>query len=382
MRTDRVFLLAILFLIPIIAGCVDAEAPPEDPGPDDPLDDGEDPVPTFGPHSGLPTERPDDYTPSLDAPPQWVLGEWWDVEIAEQFTGATHTVKRVVGGLEGMDYLVGMPRAGFNDEVMILHFPGFGLVDSDTLGYEAHDWMFEPVQFPLEEGKNWQTYWQSEDVILDATVTAVDEESGRATIEMEGNQAVTLVYDAELGAIVEFDAPGYATYNVVDHGFDYDGYIRVPHSHDLLFFHARLANTGAGFSEPTAGPIETITVPDEYDRTSFSLLFFEMVNFLASEAPDTVGHGVHHISVEAPDGTVFEATKDPTMGGHLIESFSHDVVGGDWELTIATSGSAQVLLEGIGYVVFDVDLPEGCVVPTERVHDHGGICGGHVHDIE
>jgi hypothetical protein len=69
-------------------------------------------------------------------------------------------------------------------------------------------------------------------------------------------------------------------------------------------------------------------------------------------------------------------------GGHKIVSFAHDLPAGDWELEVIAAGPAQVFIEGIAYVVFDVDLPSGCVMVTERVHDHGGECGGHVHDIE
>lgn len=386
MRTAGMVLLVVMAGL---AGCTDDDAGPEVVTDEDPFEASENEDlqdVKLGPHSGLPSERPADWEPSLDEPPQWVLGEWWTVEITDHFVGETTTVTRIVAGKEGTDYLVGMPLDEFDDEVMILHFPGFGLVKSSTLGYEAHDFLFEPLQFPLEPGTTWQSLWQAGEPagVMTHQVDSRDDMAGTATVIAGGPQNLTVTYDAEVGAITEFLAPGYMEYRVIDHGFGYEGMVRVPHSHDLLFLNGQL---GPAPVPTEATPVtQTVSIPDEYDRTSFSLIIFELAPLLAPEpagsTSTTVGNGVYQIDVTSPDGETFSNQKLPTEGGHKLASFNHDVVGGDWAIQTVAGGPAQVFMEGIGYLTFDVSLPDGCVVVTERVHDHEGECGGHVHGIE
>lgn len=387
----RAILLAALLAAIGIAGCVDDG--PENVATE--VGDDTEPteaIPTFGPHSGLP--RDIDLVPdrTWEEPPQWILGEWWEIELTSGFTGETSTFTRVVAGKEGENYLVGMPLESFNDEAMIMHFPGFGLIQSNTLGYEAHDFMFEPLSFPLEVDTTWQSLWQGANAVLTHLVADRDDENGLVYLEAGGAQTITYTYDVEMGQIVEFNAPGYASYRVIDHGYDYEGMVRVPHGHDLTFFHGRLGPAvGVAQSEGvqvpntnllvSPNPIETITISEDYDRASFILAAFDLAPLLLN-ANLPVSTGVNSITATAPDGTSYDLTTLPTQAGHSIVSFAHDLPAGEWTLQTVAAGAMQVFMEGVSYVVFDVDLPSGCVQLTERVHDHGGDCGGHVHDIE
>ncbi len=376
----RPILLAALLASLAFAGCVEEEPInlAQEVGSDDsPVDA----VPTFGPHSGLPrTLEQAAARTSLD-PPQWVLGEWWEIELTSHFTGDVSTFTRVVAGKEGTDYLVGMPLESFDDEAMIMHFPGFGLVKSQTLGYEAHDFLFQPLKFPLEVDLTWESLWQGADKVLTHLVADHDEEAGLVYLEAGGAQTLRYTYDIDQAAITEFEAPGYASYRVLRHGFDYEGTVRVPHGHDLTFFHGRLGPVPIQQSGTTVAPIETITIDEAYDRTSFILAAFEMAPFVTGGMPP-VGSGVSSIQATAPDGTQYALQKLPTEAGHKVASFAHDLPAGEWTLQTVAAAGQQVFMEGVAYVVFDVDLPSGCVALTERVHDHGGQCGGHVHDIE
>lgn len=379
---QRAFLIAALFTALAVAGCVDDE--PENVATEvADQEDAMEAVPTFGPHSGLPRALAEVPARDADNPPNWILGEWWDIELTSGFTGETSTFTRVVAGKEGTDYLVGMPLEEFNDEAMIMHFPGFGLIQSDSLGYEAHDFMFEPLQFPLAVDTTWQSLWQGANSVLTHLVADRDDENGLVFLEAGGAQAITYTYDVAMGTITEFNAPGYATYRVTDHGYDYEGVVRVPHGHDLTFYHGRLAAvTGMPLSgQVPIGPIDTVTVSEDYDRSSFILAAFEALPLVGGPQPP-VGTGVSSISVAAPDGTTYDLTKLPTEPGHKIASFAHDLPAGQWQVTTVAPSAQAVFMEGVSYVVFDVDLPSGCVALTERVHDHGGQCGGHVHDIE
>ncbi len=389
-----------LLVAAALAGCADTD---EEPLATETMEDevgGEAPPPVFGPHSGLPLERPGDWLPRLDAPPQWVQGEWWTVEATSAFDGQQYSIKRIVVGKEGPDYLVGMPIDAFDDEIMVLHHPGMGLVQADTLGYETHDFMFEPLQFPLEEGASWTSLWQSATGVVTHTVESVDLETRTATITMTGQQSGTYTYDADLGAISEFNAPGYMSWKVTGHGFGHEGIVRVPHGHDMTMFHGRVGPlvpivqsqgavqqaTGSAICPPNvntcadvAGPMETFVIPDEYDRASFSLILIDVPAFVGG-APASAG--AYQITAAAPDGTTFEAQHLPTDGALTIQTHALDNPGGEWQLTTIVGGAGQVFIEGVTYVTFDVVMPEGCVLLTSDVHDHGGDCGGHVHDIE
>lgn len=404
----KVAMVSIMLASLALAGCTDSDDGMDEPAMNEggsSVQVGDNQTLTFGPHSGLPRERAADWAPSLEEPPQWTLGEWWTIEVTDGFVGTTHEVTRIAAGKEGQDLLVGMPLEEFNDEVMVLHFPCFGLVGSDDLGCEAHDHLFEPLKFPLEEGDTWDSLWQSTNAVTHL-VESVDEAAMTATISMSGATGGTYTYDATKGVITEFNVPGYESYKVVDHGFDYEGIVRVPYSHDMTIYHGRAGpavtmQQSSGVLQtvglcPTQGPfggcadlnapIETFTIPEEgasgvvYDRASFALIIFDLGGVTGQSTP--AGAGVSSITATAPDGTTYEATKLPVPGGHLIEGYGHDQPAGDWELQIVAGGAYAVFIEGITYTTFDVDLPSGCVVLTKEVHDHGGECGGHVHGIE
>ncbi|MGB1697933.1 MAG: hypothetical protein ACPHK8_06005, partial [Thermoplasmatota archaeon] len=171
---------------------------------------------------------------------------------------------------------------------------------------------------------------------------------------------------------------------VTGHGFNYEGMVRVPHSHDLIFFHGRLAQAqgvdpDTGILSPNPkGPMDTITIGEGYDRVSFGLIFQDLL------AGNTgVGSGLFQVDVVAPDGETYSSQKLPTDGSAFkVDLFANDNPAGDWQVTYVAAGAGLSFIEGIGYITFDVELPSGCVQLTSNVHDHGGNCGGHVHDIE
>lgn len=337
---------------------------------------------SFGPHSGLPLERPADWEPRMDAPPQWVQGEWWTFRLESQLEGSSWENTRVVAGKEGPDYLVGMPIDEFSDDVMVMHLPGFGLVNAESLGFEAHDVMFDFLEFPLEVGNTWTGYFESN--AQPVTFLVEDISDNKAHMSISGQWGGSAIYDAELGTITYLELVGYAKYEITGHGFGYEGVVRVPHSHDLIFFHGRLAQV-QGVDPQTAiltpnpkGPTDVITIAEGYDRVSFGLLFQDLVG---GNVP--VGSGVFQVDVTAPDGMEYTAQKLPTDGtAFKAVMFANDNPTGDWTIDYIALGAGLAAIEGIGYVTFDVVLPEGCVLLTSDVHDHGGDCGGHVHDIE
>lgn len=341
-----------------LAGCLDD-------GASDPADDGDTPSRQNGGDrvdlEDLEGGTPDEWNATLEAPPQWRLGQWWTFRMTEHFTGASHEATIVVAGAERDWFLTGMPEDDFKHEIMVLHVPGVGQIGKTDLRWDIHDEYFQPLQFPLREGDTWNTQWNARDVqadVIDVTATT-------ATVEFIGNSDhFTLTYDADVGTIVSLEQDGYATLELVDHGFEYEGVVTVPHEHELIFFHGRLAGAlGVGFQdmEPLP-PVETITIDGDYDRVSFGLLILGLVP-----------GGVYAIEATAPDGSSYEANMVGTEENEVqINIHSNDSPVGDWELVFAAAGPGGVIIEGIAYHVFDIELPSGCLLGAMDEHAHHG----------
>lgn len=375
-------LATLLLTLTALAGCAADEPAPVQA--ETPVEEDPEQTVRFGPHSGLPTTPEDARVTerNLDEPPQWVLGEWWQIRLTSFFDGKVSETTRIVSGTEKTNYLVGMPKDTFDNEVMVLHVPGFGLINKDNLGFEAHDVMFEPLKFPLAPGQSWTANFEVQNG-LSAVVDRV--EGNLAYIDIFGSYNMNITYNASMGAIEKLYIANYAMYEVIDHGFNYAGMVTVPHSHDLVFIHGRAAGAvtlGAPGPQgvPANAPVETIFVPDLYDRVSFSIINGEILTQLGVATP--ADPGVYNTHVTAPDGTEYEDTKLATEGpGWKISSFSHDQPAGNWTLRAAAAGPGAAFFEGIAYVVYDVQMPDGCIVMTQRIHNHGGECGGHVHGL-
>lgn len=312
------------------------------------------PAPRLGLASDLPLTR---NGTSLDEAPAWAVGEWWQIAYEDRLVGGEGEITRVVAGAQGPHYLVGMPADAFDDMTLLLHFPAMGRVNSSNLGFDAHDRPIRLLEFPLEEGRTWTTEWYS-GAPLEAEVVSVDGNEARVELQGEGPH-VTLTYDADLGAIREMDIAGYLHYEVVDHGFAYDGTVKVPHGQDLVFCHGRLAAVqgiepcAASTSPDPEAPRETITLPPAYDRVSFGLLLADIAT------AGSTGVGTYGITVEAPDGSTFEARKLPGDPAWVLEPHGLDDPGGNWEATYVAGGPGIALLEGVAYDVLTVADPAG-----------------------
>ncbi len=377
MRGVFLFLLCALF-----AGCADTQDDTE-PSIEAPVEaQYEDPDTGFQvDRPSLPREPPAAGERNFDEPPQWRLGEWWTYRITDHFEGNTYDVTRVVAGTEHGNYLVGFPEDAFSNDVMILHVPGYGDIKADDLSYDAHDVPYAPVQWPLVEGESWMTSFEALDNVLTFVVEKVDEDNGTALLTAAGGQgAGTFIYDVEMGEISRWISPGYADYEIVDHGYNYTGLVRVPHDHDLIFYHGRYVGLG-DLSEQTlpptlVAPIETITIEEGYDRTSFALILFDKIlsqQAGANAIPTPTGY--YSVKVTAPDGTVYEETLQPGDTGSVnIAGFGHDDPTGDWQLEVIAGGEGAAMIEGIGYHSIDIELPSGCVLASQNANHHQTLC--------
>ena len=376
----RAILLTSILALVTLAGCTDTSdsEPGETVTPDEPQF--VDPDSDFQvDRPSLPVDRPAPGERTLDEVPTWRLGEWWKIRITDSFTGQTRDVTRIVAGTEHGNYLVGFPLEEFSNDVLVLHFPGYGDIKRDDLSYDAHDQPYVPLQFPLVEGDSWTTKWQAE--TSDITITVERAGNGTADLLVTGAASGTMTYDAETGAIQRWIMNGYADYEVVDHGYNYTGAVRVPHDHDLIFFHGRIAGAmDAAAPFPSTNPVlpmEDIVIDGSYDRLSFAHILLDITGTLAQGSAQLgTSGGVYQITTTAPDGTVYEDILTPADGQAVRTVFyGHEAPEGTWSMQAVAGGAGVALLEGIGYHSIDIDLPSGCVVASANADHHTlGTC--------
>ena len=361
-----------------LAGCANpsAEQAPEAPGGSQYVDpDGDYSVdrPSLPRDPPLPGER------TLEEVPVWRLGEWWQYRVQDQFTGLSRDVLRIVAGTEFGNYLVGFPADAFSNDVLVLHVPGYGDIKADDISYSAHDVPYVPLQFPLREGDSWTTFFESEGNELTFVVDSTDNQT--AQLSASGGQgAGTFTYDAEVGEITRWISPGYADYEIVDHGYNYTGLVRVPHDHDLVFFHGRtllVNDVSAPFIPDPASfepktPDEFVEIDGGYDRLSFAIILLDVAGAVAGGLAQVgTAAGVYQITATAPDGTVYEDTLHAGDGMSIkVTFFGHDNPVGTWSIRAIAGGAGAALLEGIGYHSIEIDMPSGCVADRAGTVHH------------
>lgn len=341
----RIASLLVLVLAAALAGCLGAtDAPPE---------------PASGGAAGR-GEAGQDATASLAEPPTWKPGDWWKVKFtnpAPAAEGATYTTTRVVAGTHDGSYLVGMPPSGFSDKMLIWHMPGFGNVDQANLGFLVHGEGFKPLEFPLEEGKTWETTFAGG---LTAEVTSI--EDGEATVTFDGTspggrsyRAMELVYDADEGFIESLESfPGplrgqtasHGRYEVVDHGHGYAGEVMVPEGRREVFFRLRGAAVVGGPS-----PTGSAEVPEDVDRITLAHVLGEF----HSHGTTT---GRYQITTTTPGGRTIQDQLAPgSAPGRHVSYYGIWDPAGTWSFEHVAAGTGATVAEGIGYGVRNVTLP-------------------------
>jgi hypothetical protein len=362
---------AALALALLLAGCLGPGAPPAaDEGPRPaPGGVGQDrPEPTFGDVTTGPGVGPD-LNATLAAPPRLVPGEWWRIRFTSPLDGTSAEYVRVVAAVQGQQYVVGMPHAGWYKEAVIYHAPAFGDVNGD-LSYDSHDEHFVPLQFPLEDGASWTTTFSGgPDMTASVAVTSPYEATVTFTATLPGGPLpgqeaqeqtlLTVVYDARIHEVREF-RHGIVEYEVVEHGYGFEGWVTIPRGEDLVFFHGRgLGVLGLGGpSQGPQAPTETVRVAGGYNRVTF----IQAVGGFDQPTP-----GQYRILARAPDGQEFVTEGVPT-GELRITFHEHNAPDGDWEVEYLALGQGVAFLEGIAYHQYDIRLPDGAL-RSDHAHD-------------
>jgi hypothetical protein len=324
----------------------------------------------------MPRDPPAAGERTLDAAPQWRLGEWWTYHMEDKLVGGSMDFTRVVAGEDKQagTYLVGFPLDEFSNNVMLFHIPGYGDISQADLSYETHDKVFQPLQFPLAEGNSWPVAFEGT-AKGQAGVVRPGDGTAQVTMEVSNYGYINATYDPAIGEIREMDIKNYAHYEVTGHGYNWKGVVRVPHAHDLIFQHGRIAalfDVRQPLVPPTpTAPTETVDIPAGYDRASFVIILGAGA---ALGIPNAVPAGVFRETVTSPNGTKYELTLLPNEGGLKIGSYGNDAPTGTWTMEHVAGGAGIAFVEGIGYHSIDIDLPSGCAIKSANAMHHGGLC--------
>jgi hypothetical protein len=357
MRHERHLLVAALLLGAALAGCAQP-APAADV------------APAAAPTVALDPDRPDTAfgdvatgpaaAPDLNATtalaPRLVAGEWWRIRFTSAFFQDAPEVVRVVAAVEPEGYLFGMPHEGWYKEAIAYHAPAFGDVGLD-LSYETHNERFEPVRFPLVEGATWETIFATSK--MTATVESVDETT--ATIRFDPPPAdaqptdpvyaalnplgefggMKLTYDARQHEVVKFESP-IGTWEVVEHGYDYTGWVTVPRGIHTAIDYGQFLPLTPG--EPVV--TRTKNVEGGYNRMTILHLVFAL------------GPGAYRVRSVSPNGTeyVTESIAGDALTMRFYEASDPD---GAWTLEDVVAGPGGTYTMGMAYHQYDIRLPDG-----------------------
>jgi len=346
MRLPATLLVLSLALAGCFAGPQEDAMEPEPAAPNVTIDEAR-PEPTFGELTLTPAAG--DFNATLDAPPKWVAGEWWRYHFTSPLTGVDVSFVKVVGAVDGTTYVVGMPHEAWYKEAVVYHTPCFGDVVAEHLGCRAHNIPFVPLQFPLTEGATWVTQFERPPD-LTATVSVISPTEAEILFtDPNGNVQIRQDYDASIHEVRIFEQAT-AVYEIVEHGYGFEGWITIPRGEQLIFEHGRLGAPLVGLNGMPGTPTEEIEVSGGFNRMSFILA--------VGNALGVDQGGAYRETATAPDGTTYSAESIP--GGPLvIEFYEHKDPDGTWSLEHIAAGPGIAFIEGIAYHQYDIHLPSG-----------------------
>lgn len=337
----RPVVLAILLLLSGSAGCMG-----DDGGSTDPSEPTSSPASSESDANLTGTDQGHTHNATLEAPPEWDVGTHWTVEVQDSMSGETRTVTRVVADRTSSTYRVGMPVESFSHPVVLGHFPGMGDVRASDLSFSVHNERFQPLDFPLEQGKTWTTTLYQED--FEAEV--VEASGGVARVEMTGSQnsTVEITYDASQKAITQYSGPLGLEMAVQQHGHGFEGTVKVAYDR-AQFIDGRIA-AAVDFMLQPAPPTGTVQVDSSYDEASFA----QIVGSIPLGTP--AQPGVYREVTTDPDGNSTEIMVGQTGGGLSIQYGSSASAAGEWSFEHVAGGFGVAATEIIAYQTQTVEL--------------------------
>jgi hypothetical protein len=151
---------------------------------------------------------------------------------------------------------------------------------------------------------------------------------------------IRLVYDASVHEVVRFES-GIGTYEVVEHGYDFAGWVTIPRGEHTAIDYGQL-----GPATPGELPVgKTIEVSGGFNRLTLMHGVFP------------IGPGAYRVRSVAPDGTEFVTE----LIGNIPMLRFYEVADpdGTWNVEDVVVGPGATYSMGIAYHQYDIHLPDG-----------------------
>ena len=355
-------LLAAALVLPVlVAGCAQEGGTPADgaQGGDGVTIDADRPAPMFGNVVTGPAVGPD-LNATTEAAPRLVPGEWWRLKFTSGFYDEELVeFVRVVADASEEGYIFGMPHEGWYKEAIAYHAPAFGDVGLD-LSYATHNELFQPVRFPLVEGDEWETTFAT------SPLRAVVEKADPTTAEVAfyspastsptsavmnvlmpptPGPAMRLTYDARVHEVVRMES-FVGTWEVVQHGYDFQGWVTVPRGEHTAIDYGTFLPADAGSApEGTPSVSRSIEVSGGFNRLT-------MMHFVAP-----LGPGMYRITSQPPVGdAMVTEVQGAAQAVRFYEAMNPD---GTWQAEDLVAGPGVTYSMGIAYHQYDIHVPDG-----------------------
>lgn len=285
--------------------------------------------------------------------PRWTIGDWWTYAVTSETTEVAGEITVVVADiLPDGAYVVGIPTQAQEGEdplaALLFHMPPIGPVARD-LSWDVHGTRFEPAQWPLAEGKTWETTWISANVRLTARQNGTHWTINNSGYEQDTNTRYELVYDPAAKWFTSYtraslDGTIRQSMELVANGTGYNGTLRAPRFIEVAFLDSR-TNTIITPGGLPAAPNPRFRAPDTADTL--------LVGCLAGGAP-----GQYHSEVRIGDGVVCSLDEniqpgDSTTRAQLVEI---DAPEGELEARLVAVGQGSATVEVLAWPTLNYTL--------------------------
>lgn len=285
-------------------------------------------------------------------PPRWEVGDWWTYHVTSDVYGTDVEVNVTVAEVNGSTYLLGYPGEEAPLDALLFHMPAYGPV-RDDLSWEVHGEAFQPLSWPLEDGKEWDTTWISADLHLTAQLRdGLWLISNAGHEDTAGGLTYNLTYDPEVEWFTNFtrtDATGVVRQGIslVAYGHGAVDPVRAPTRIEVAFLESRTQAAFPGGGGPPTSPNPSF-VREEGDQTL-------LVGCIIGGAD-----GRYQAEVTSPSGAVACSrtddvpTQDDTYRVHVAEAANE---AGTWTARLLAVGSGSATAEVLAYPVKAYSAP-------------------------
>lgn len=289
--------------------------------------------------------------------PELAVGDWWTYRLNSTTYDLETEVTVVVANVTPAGYVFGYPSGTDATLALLFHMPALGPA-TRALGYDVHGERFEPVQWPLADGKRWTTRWIAGDVELEANRVNGTWRINNSAQQLDAGLLYEIEYDPAAKAISRFSRIGTdgvvrQHVELVANGTDHAGDVVAPGGIQVVLLESRSSGI-LGRGAP-ATPQATFTLPEGIDTL--------LVGCIVGGQP-----GRYQAEVRSAAGVLCaaDATVPPGANDHQVIVVEAPAEGEGWEARLLAAGQGTAVAEVLGYAsqVVTLGTPAAATPPT------------------